>query len=103
MTRVLEEGGLEVVAQAGPPEAVIEEARELQPDAVVLGVDLDGSRDLRELVQEAAPRAKVILWARDETEMEVFDPGRVAPRRVRASPSEALLRELNVRRATERE
>jgi hypothetical protein len=36
----------------------------------------------------------VILWARDETEMEVFDPGSSTPRRIRMGVSEALLVEV---------
>jgi hypothetical protein len=54
-------------------------------------------------VRIAAPGAKVIVWARDETELRVFDPGSHAPRRIRGSASDALLRELNTGRATERE
>jgi hypothetical protein len=45
----------------------------------------------------------VILWARDETEMEVFEPGSAAPRRVATAVPDALLSELsNVSTTTER-
>jgi hypothetical protein len=45
----------------------------------------------------------VILWARDEMEMQVFDPGSSAPRLIHASVSDALLRELGTRQPTGRE
>ena len=44
-----------------------------------------------EQVRGAAPEAKVILWARDETEMEVFEPGSAVPRRVATAIPDALL------------
>jgi hypothetical protein len=101
MTRVLEDGGLEVV---GDDEhlsiALVEQARRLQPDAIVLGIDGDSSSDLRDLVRIAAPGAKLILWPRDEVEMQVFDPGSSAPRRIPASASDDLLRELSTGRST---
>jgi DNA-binding NarL/FixJ family response regulator len=103
ITDVLEDGGLEVVGQGGKPDAIVDEARRLQPDAVVLGLDDDGKSDLKERVRHVVPRAKVILWPRDETEMQVFDPGSSSPRRIAVSASQALLTELGVDRARERE
>ncbi len=94
MTRVLEDGGLEVVGEDDKPDALVERARALQPDAIVLGFELDGTDDLGDRVRDAAPGAKLILWPRDESEMQVFDPGSSAPRRIPASASDALLREL---------
>ena len=69
----------------------------------MIGVDRDGSNELTDKVRIAAPGAKVILWARDETELRVLDPGSAAPRRIGGSASDALLRELNTGRARERE
>jgi hypothetical protein len=102
MIRVLEDGGLEVVGDDEPPDALVEQARLLQPDAIVLGFDHDGTRELGDRVRDAAPGAKLILWPRDEAEMQVFDPGSSAPRRIAASASDALIRELGTGRSTDR-
>jgi DNA-binding NarL/FixJ family response regulator len=102
ITDVLEDGGLEVVGCAWQPDAIVDEARRLQPDAILLGLDDDGAAELNERVRVAVPRAKVILWPRDETEMQVFDPGSSSPRRVAVSASQALLTELGIDRARER-
>jgi hypothetical protein len=102
MTLVLEDGGLEVIGEDDLPDALVEQARMLQPDAIVLGYEADGANDLGERVRSVAPKAKLILWRRDESEMQVFDPGSSAPRRIPASASDALLRELSNGRSTER-
>ena len=85
MTRVLEDGGLEVVGADDPPDSLVEQARLLQPDAIVLGSEGLGSSDLSDRVRVAAPGAKLILWPRDEAEMHVFDPCSSAPRTIPAS------------------
>lgn len=103
MSRVLSDSGVEVLAEEERPGAVVEEARRLSPDAVVLALDGSAARALGEQVRAAAPRAKVILWARDETEMQVFDPGSSAPRLIYTAVSDALLSELSARQARERE
>jgi DNA-binding NarL/FixJ family response regulator len=103
MTRMLAESGVEVVAGDGRPSSLVDEARRLGPDAVVLALDSDSSRDVRERLAAAAPGAKVILWARDETEMQVFDPGSSAPRRIQTAVSDALLSELSASNAKEGE
>ncbi len=95
MSRLLAEGGVEVVAEEGRPGEIVAEARRLLPDAVVLSFEGNSSRELGEQVRAAAPEAKVILWARDETEMEVLDPGSSAPRRIRTDVPDALLSELS--------
>ena len=102
MTRVLEDGGLEVVGDDDLPDALVEQALRLQPDAIVLGVWAGDAGDLGRRVRVAAPGAKLILWPRDEAEMQVFDPGCSAPRRISVSASDALLRELRTGRSTER-
>jgi DNA-binding NarL/FixJ family response regulator len=102
MARVLEEGGLQVVGNASQPEALVDEARRLQPDSVVIGFDGEASSELGARVRTAAPGATVILWARDETEMRVFDPGSSRARRVASSAPAALLHELGTGRARER-
>jgi DNA-binding NarL/FixJ family response regulator len=94
MSKVLTDEGVEVVAEEGQSDDVVAHARRLHPDAVVLALDGGKSRELGEQVRAAAPDTKVILWARDETEMEVFDPGSSAPRRIRSAGSGALKREV---------
>ena len=45
-------------------------------------------------MRRAAPEAKLIVWASDESEMTVYDPGRAEPRRVQSAAPEALVGEL---------
>ena len=98
MQRMLSSGGIEVVGETDG--ALLAQVSRAIPDAVVLGVDEDAGRELGEQVRAAAPNAKVILWARDETEMEVFEPGSVEPRRVASGVRDALLNELSGVQAT---
>jgi DNA-binding NarL/FixJ family response regulator len=94
MSRVLGDDGVEVVAEDGQPADVVAHVMRLHPDTVVLGLDNDAGRELGERVRAAAPDTKVILWTRDETEMQVFDPGASSPRRIRTSVSGALRSEV---------
>ena len=94
MSRVLGGDGVDVVAEEGQPADVVAHVMRLHPDTVVLGLDNQEGRELGEQVRAAAPDTKVILWTRDETEMEVFDPGSSAPRRIRTSVSGALRSEV---------
>ena len=104
MARLLAEGGVEVVTGDRPQAGLVDEARGLGPDAIVLALDGDqASREVRERLAAVVPQAKVILWARDETEIQVFDPGSSAPRRIRTAISDALLSELAVGNAKEGE
>jgi DNA-binding NarL/FixJ family response regulator len=100
MQSMLASGGVEVVGD-GTEEALLAEVRRVLPDAVVLGLDQDAGRELGEQVRAAAPTTKVILWARDETAMEVFEPGSAMPRRVGSGIREALLSELTGPKAIE--
>jgi DNA-binding NarL/FixJ family response regulator len=95
----LAQDGVEVLAEEGLPDRIVAEARRLSPDAVVIGLDDRRSRRLGRLVRAAAPRTKVILLARDESEIEVLDRGGLLPRRIRTRLPEALLYELGVRSA----
>ncbi|HUC34964.1 MAG TPA: hypothetical protein VMR48_04630 [Gaiellaceae bacterium] len=99
MTRVgmrkwLADGGVEVVGEVDEPAEIVAESRRLAPDAVVLALGDGAGRMLGKQVRGAAPTVTVILWARDETEMEVLEPGTAAPRRVATGVPDALLREL---------
>jgi DNA-binding NarL/FixJ family response regulator len=93
MQSMLASGGVEVVSEGSDGALVAQVKREV-PDAVVLGLDESVGRELGEQVRAAAPNTKVILWARDETAMEVFEPGSAMPRRVRSGVRDALLNEL---------
>jgi DNA-binding NarL/FixJ family response regulator len=102
MRKWLADGGIEIVAEVDEPQAIVAESRRLAPDAVVLALEDGAGRALGDQVRRAAPEVTVILWARDETEMEVFEPGSAAPRRVASAVPHALLRELSVSTTTER-
>ncbi|MGD9570325.1 MAG: hypothetical protein AB7V62_00390 [Thermoleophilia bacterium] len=92
MRRLLAERGVEVTEQSGSAE-LVQAAAEVEPDAIVLPLDERAFDDVAR-AQAAAPGAKLILWARDESEMHVYDAGRTVPRRVSAGTAGALLSEL---------
>jgi DNA-binding NarL/FixJ family response regulator len=94
MTQLLEDGGIEVVTDGGSLGLIVAEARRLSPDAVVLGRADGGTGELSAQIRAAAPGAKVIVWERDETAIEVFEPGSTTSRRVDTEVRAALLSEL---------
>ena len=91
MTRVLLDGGAEVLPDVGPEDGVVDRAAADRPDVVVLA---EWAWALSDAVRRAAPEAKLIVWASDESEMTVYDPGRAEPRRVQSAAPEALVGEL---------
>jgi DNA-binding NarL/FixJ family response regulator len=102
MTRMLVDGGVDVVTSEGDPSALVDHARLLAPEAVVLGLGADAYA-LAERVRTAAPQTKLILWAQGEDEMQVFDCGSEHPRRVFNGARHALLNELIAEPAREKE
>jgi DNA-binding NarL/FixJ family response regulator len=82
LRRLLAEDGVDVVGEEHSPEPLVAQAGRLQPDVVLLVLNDEGARELGRRVQRAAPRATVILWTRDESVMEVFDPAGEGVRRV---------------------
>jgi DNA-binding NarL/FixJ family response regulator len=90
-----EDGGVEVIGEEERPQALVLMAGRLRPDCVVLDLLDRSSRELSERVRTASPESKVILWARDEDEMEVLDPGATTPRRIFAAVPEELRSELS--------
>ncbi len=94
MTELLEDGGIEVVSGGGSRGLIVAEARRLSPDAVVLGRADGGAGELSSQIRAAAPGAKVIVWERDETAIEVYEPGSTTSRRVDTDVRAALLSEL---------
>jgi hypothetical protein len=93
MSRLLSERGLEVAEESSPGD-VAQAAAALEPDAIVLPLDAGESALVGRRARVAAPGAKLILWARDESEMHVYDAGHSEPRRVAAGTPDALLNEL---------
>ena len=79
---MLADGGIEVVGEADESARSWPRSRRLVARRGRARPRTTGRAELGEQVRAAAPEAKVILWARDETEMEVFEPGSAAPRRV---------------------
>ena len=94
LTAVLTEAGIQVVARERVPARVVDEASRLLPDVVVLDRDDGGSRALCARVRRVSPTTKVILWARDESLLEVLDPGSDAARLVWATVPDDLRREV---------
>src|SRR5689334_3234637 len=68
MRQVLSNEGADVVEAEDSEEAIAIQVARLLPDAIVLDLDA-GVTPLGDLVRAAAPQAKLILWARDESEM----------------------------------
>jgi AmiR/NasT family two-component response regulator len=95
---VLEEDGIDVIGLEREPQRIVFQAERLQPDVVVLDLDKDGARALGEQIQHVAPRTKVILWARDETVMEVLESVSRTPRLVAITVPEGLRNELSANR-----
>jgi DNA-binding NarL/FixJ family response regulator len=94
MNAVLGEDGVDIVGQEARPAALLLMAGRLRPDAVLLDLGRADSRDLGDRVRVASPETTVILWARDEDAMEVFDPGSSNPRRFDTELPEELRGEL---------
>ncbi len=99
LVAVLTEAGMDVVATEQHAQRIVSEAARLQPDAVVLDRDDDSSRILCERVRAASPGTTLILWTRDETLMEVLDPGPARSRMVAPSRIEDLRSELTASRS----
>lgn len=103
LRRVLAEDGVDIVGQEQTATGIVTEARRLQPDVVLLDLDSVAGADLGQQIQDVAPQAKVILWARDETVMEVLDPSSGDARLVAITASGELRNELTSNRHRHRE
>jgi AmiR/NasT family two-component response regulator len=98
---VLEEEGIDVIGEETDRARIVQRAQRLQPDVVVLDLDRDGATALAAEVRQAAPRAKVILWARDETVMGVLESVSDTPRLVDMTTHAGLPEELSSGRRRE--
>lgn len=94
LRRVLADDGIEVIGHAEVPREIVSQAGEQHPDVVVLDLNSTDSRALAEEVRRASPHTKVILWARDETLMEIFDPGSNSTRLVITEAPDGLRAEM---------
>ncbi len=74
LRRVLAEDGIDVLGQEEEHSRIVLAARRLRPDTVVLDLNDERARLLARQIRLASPSTKVVLWARDETVMEVLDP-----------------------------
>ena len=95
----LTEAGLDVVGQEARAQRIIDEAGRLLPDAVVLDRDDEQSRILCARVRRVSPGTKVVLWSRDETLIEVHEPGSAAARVVSPTFPDDLRSELAATRS----
>jgi hypothetical protein len=92
LARMLADAGVRAVDGDRRPHRLVDQARVLRPDVVVVGLGQGAGRALAARVRAAVPGAKIILWPRDEERMEVLRQG-AGPRSAPARP-DALLDEV---------
>ena len=90
----LSEDGIEVIGHEQEAPGILRAAERLRPDSVVIDLNDGGAHRLAHAVQAASPESKVVLWARDETVMEVLDPDSAVTRLVAVTTPEGLCSEL---------
>jgi len=95
---VLEEDGIEVIAQESKRDRIVSRAERLRPDVVVLDFDHEGAQALAAEIRQVMPHTKVILWTRDETVMGVVESVSDTPRIVDLPSHVGLRSELSSRR-----
>lgn len=95
LRRVLAEDGVEIVGSEQHPTGIVTAAGRLRPDVVVLDMNDGGGHVLGDEVRRVSPDTKVILWARDESVMEVFDPESDSSRLIAVTVPEGLRTELS--------
>lgn len=88
------EQGAAVVGEQHLAETLVAEAARLQPDAVVLPLDIEAGRLLAARVAHAAPDARLIFWPTTEDVVEVQEHGSRVRRRIATEAADALLRAL---------
>jgi DNA-binding NarL/FixJ family response regulator len=94
LRRVLADEGVDVVGEEHVLDRILSAAERLQPDVIVLDLDSARSGTLAEAARRAAPKAKLIFWARDETLIEVLDPASSDSRVIAIAAPTGLHREL---------
>jgi hypothetical protein len=83
------------VSGKGLPASLLMACGRSHPDSVL--VDATALDGLLHEVRRAAPDAKLVLWARGQSAIQVFDAGATAPRQLASATPEALVRELAIR------
>ena len=92
MRELLEGAGIAVIDGGSDPASLLVACGCSHPDSVVL--DAASREELLQEVRAAAPDAKLVLWARDESGIQVFDAGAAEPRQIASAAPEALVKEL---------
>ena len=92
MRELLESAGIAVIDGGSHRKSVLTACGRSHPDSVVM--DAAAHADLLREVRAAAPDAKLVLWARDQSAIQVFDAGAAAPRSIASATPEALVKEL---------
>ena len=101
MRQLLEAAGIAVIDGGADPGSLLTACSRSHPDSVLLdAAALDG---LLQEVRRAAPDAKLVLWARGQSAIQVFDAGATAPRQLASATPEALVKELATRPGPRRE
>jgi len=95
----LADAGMDVVGTEDDVRRIPEEVARIAPDAVMLDRDDADAGSLSAQVREACATATVVLWARDETVIEVLDPGAEVTRTVFSSVPADLYRVLAASRS----
>jgi DNA-binding NarL/FixJ family response regulator len=92
MRELLEGAGIAVIDGGSDPASLLTACGVSHPDSVVL--EAASQEELLQVVRAAAPDAKLVLWARDESGIQVFDAGAAEPRQIASAAPDALVREL---------
>lgn len=93
--RALAEGGADVVDDSGSDaDALVRQAADRAPEAIVIGDGASVAPDLCSRLRAAAPRATLVLWRADARMVGVVDPGADGPRLIPAPGAEELSTEL---------
>jgi DNA-binding NarL/FixJ family response regulator len=92
MRQLLEGAGIAVIDGGSDPGSVLTACSRSHPDSILLDV---AARDgLLQGARAAAPDAKLVLWDRDLSAIQVFDAGVETPRQIASAAPEALVKEL---------
>jgi DNA-binding NarL/FixJ family response regulator len=92
MRELLEAAGIAVIDGGADPGSLLTACSRSHPDSVL--VDATALDELLQEVRRAAPDAKLVLWARGQSAIQVFDAGATAPRQLTSATPEALVKEL---------
>ncbi len=74
LRELLDEQGIEVVAETGGQGGIITRLSEVRPDVVLLDLDDPGSNAVAQRISSTFPAIKVIACSSEEPVMRVFPP-----------------------------